>query len=112
MNYIVVPGIKEVFRIQSAPKITPEYVIKHVCEYYGIQPEKLKTGNRSKELVDARHVVFYILRRNTNITLKEAGLLFNRDHTTVIHGLEKLSDLMDTEPNTKAAVEFLESEIK
>lgn len=112
MNYIVVPGIKEEYRGEFAPVITPELIIETVCNHYKISPEKLKSKNRSKELVHTRHVIFYFLRKYTNITLKAAGLLFNRDHTTVIHSVEHLGDIMDTEPNVKSEVEQLEAIIK
>jgi chromosomal replication initiation ATPase DnaA len=46
------------------------------------------------------------------MTLKSAGAIFNRDHTTVIHGVEKLHDIMDTEPAVKAEVEMLEGFVR
>ncbi len=112
MNYVAVPGIKDRYRIESAPIITPEMIIKIVCDHFKLNAEKLKSKHRAKELVYARHVIFHFIRKHTSMTLKSAGLLFNRDHTTVIHSIETLSDLMDTEPNVRTEIELLETAIK
>lgn len=107
MNYIAIPGIKDVYRSESAPVITPERIIETVCDYFDLPMESLKGKCRIKELVYARYVIFYFLRKYTSITFKSAGLMFNRDHTTVIHGLQHLSNIMETEPNVKSEVELL-----
>lgn len=112
MNYIGMPGIKASYRKECAPKITPDKVIQVVCNHYNIDRSDLKGRCRQKELVHARHVIFYLLRNHASMTLKSAGALFNRDHTTVIHGVQKLHDLMDTEPAVKAEVEVLEGFVK
>lgn len=112
MNYIGIPGIKESYRAEFVPVITPEKIIQVVCDHFGLNADHLKSSCRDKELVHARHVIFYFLRKHTSISLKNAGRIFNRDHTTVLHGLDKLSDIMDTEPAVKAEVEMLGSMIK
>lgn len=112
MNYLVVPGIKDQYRIESAPIVTPEKIIKTVCDHFDLNADGLKGRCRGKELVHARYVIFYLIRKHTSMTLKAAGLLFNRDHTTVIHGIEHLGNIMDTEPNVRDEVEMLASHIK
>lgn len=112
MNYIGMPGVKEKFRSESAPKITPEKIINVVCDHYKLNAYKLKSKSRVKEFTHARYVIFYFLRKFANMTLKSVGLLFNRDHTTVIHGLETLQDIIDTEPAIKSEIELLETIIK
>lgn len=112
MNYICVPGIKEKYRSESAPVITPEKIITTVCDYFVLSVDVVKSKSRAKEHVYARHVIFYFLRKHTNMTLKSSGALFNRDHTTVIHGLDNLRDIMDTEPVVRSEVELLETTIK
>lgn len=111
MNYVAIPGIKEMYRIESAPVVTLENIINTVCEFYKIDAEGLKGKSRCRENVNARFVIFYFFRKYTKLTFKEAGLIFNRDHTTVIHGLATLNDIMQTEPIVKAEVESLESVI-
>src|SRR3972149_6360316 len=105
MNYISIPGIKEQYRSQCAPVITSEGIIKTVCDHLDVRFDDLKTKCRIREYVHARHIIFYFLKKHTSLTLKSMGEIFNRDHTTVIHGLENLNDIIATEQTVKADIE-------
>lgn len=111
LSYMCVPGIKTEYRNECAPVITADKIITVVCEHLKLTVEQIRGKSRSKEFVYARHLIFYFLRKHTTLTLKSAGELFNRDHTTVIHALENLQDIMDTEPPVKDEVELLESKL-
>lgn len=68
----------------------PEAVIEAVCNYYNIKPTQLKGSKRDASLVRARHICMYILKEQ-GLTFVEIGnLLGGRDHTTVMHGVEKI----------------------
>lgn len=108
MNYICVPGIKEEYRSISAPVITPEKIIEIVCGHFGLTVKNVQSRSRVKEFVYARHIIFYLIRKNTKMKLKSAGELLHRDHTTVIHSVETLKDLMYTEPDVRAEVDQIE----
>jgi chromosomal replication initiator protein len=112
MNYVGMPGVKDRYKSECAPKITPDKIINAVSNHYKLNADKLKSTSRVKEFTHARYVIFYFLRKFANMTLKSAGLLFNRDHTTVIHGLETLQNIIDTEPAVKEEIELLETIIK
>jgi chromosomal replication initiator protein len=111
MNYLIIPGIKDRYRDQCAPVMPPGKIIEIVCNHYDLQFEALATKCRIKEHVHARHVIFYFLKKHTKMTLKTMGEMFNRDHTTVIHGVEKLHDIIETEPEVKADIELLQAAI-
>ncbi len=71
--------------------IHPDDVISYVCEYYRIKTTQLKGPKRDASLVKARHVAMYILKNDLKLTLKDiGGLLGGRDHTTIMHGVEKV----------------------
>jgi chromosomal replication initiator protein len=71
--------------------IHPDDVITTVCEYYRIKPTQLKGPKRDSSLVRARHVAMFILKNDLKLTLKDiGGLLGGRDHTTIMHGVEKI----------------------
>lgn len=112
LNYMGIPGIKEEYRAERKPKITPERIIKVVCDHLDVDADGLKGKCRVKDLVYARHIIFYFLRKHTSVTLKIAGELFNRDHTTVVHGLKYLQDLIDTEPLVRSEIELMETALK
>lgn len=69
----------------------PDDVINYVCEYYRIKPTQLKGPKRDASLVRARHVAMFLLKKELKLTLKDiGGLLGGRDHTTIMHGVEKM----------------------
>lgn len=71
--------------------IHPDDVINYVCDYYRIKSTQLKGPKRDAALVKARHVAMYILKQDLKLTLKDiGGLLGGRDHTTIMHGVEKV----------------------
>jgi len=80
ISYYVMPGLKH-------REIRFDQVIKTVCEVMKIDRFKLLTPNRSKSLVFGRNMCYFIFRRYFSMTLKEIAQAFDRDHTTVIHGL-------------------------
>ncbi|HWY79710.1 MAG TPA: chromosomal replication initiator protein DnaA [Candidatus Sulfotelmatobacter sp.] len=71
-------------------------VIEYVCSYYKIKPTQLKGPRRTASLVKARQIAMYLIYKELGLTLVEIGnLLGGRDHTTIIHGVDKIRDLVD-----------------
>ncbi|HSW47785.1 MAG TPA: chromosomal replication initiator protein DnaA [Candidatus Saccharimonadales bacterium] len=76
--------------------VHPDDVLNYVCEYYRIKPTQLKGPKRDASLVRARHIAMYILYKDLKLTLKDiGGLLGGRDHTTIMHGVEKIEKTVD-----------------
>ena len=88
ISYYVMPGLKQ-------NEIRFEQVIRTVCEVLQADKRKVLTPNRSKNLVFARNMCYFIFRRYFSMTLKEIGHSFDRDHTTVIHGIQTFQNDID-----------------
>ncbi len=74
-----------------------EDIIQAVCSFYSVKPTQLKGPKRDASIVRARQVTMYLLKTELGITLVEIGnLLGGRDHTTVMHGVEKMERLLDS----------------
>lgn len=58
-----------------------------VAEWFDISIKDILGYRRSRNIVNARSVVAFILRNNTSMSLPEIGTLINRDHTSVIHAV-------------------------
>jgi len=70
-------------------------VINVVCNFYQIKPTQLKGPKRDAFLVKPRQIVMYILLEELGLTLVEIGnILGGRDHTTVMHGTNKIRDIL------------------
>jgi chromosomal replication initiator protein len=83
----------------------PEETIKSICEFYNIKPTQLKGVKRDAKLVRARQVCMYIFKNQGGLTYSEIGnLLGGRDHTTIMHGVGKIEELLSTNKYTEEAL--------
>ncbi len=94
-------------------EVTIDYLQKSVSEYYRISLEDLKSKSRKKELVIARQVAMHLAKAYTNHSLKSIGAYFGgRDHSTVIHALQAVNDMLTTDQQFKKSFEELKKKIK
>jgi len=76
-------------------EIKPKLVIETVADYYHLKPYQLKSPTRVKEIALPRQILMYLLRTELGLPLMEVGkILGGRDHTTIIHGVEKITNLL------------------
>lgn len=81
----------------TTSRIEPKAALQAVCNYYSIKVVDLKGSKRKREVARPRQVLMWILRNECNLTLEEIGLfLGGRDHSTVIHGVEKISQMYNS----------------
>ena len=85
--------------------ITPSQVIETVSKFYNISVPEIVSASRSRELVQPRQVAMYLIRQETDASLPEiGGLLGGRDHTTVIHGVERIKERLENEEQLRRDV--------
>jgi len=76
-------------------RISPKQIISRVAEYYQIKPAALYGERRLKTVALARQVTMYLMRKEVQLPLEEVGrILGGRDHSTVLHGQEKIAKLL------------------
>jgi len=69
-------------------------LIEAVCKYYSISKRSLLGEGRTKMIAQPRQVLMYLLRIEMGLPFEEVGkILGGRDHTTIMHGVEKISTL-------------------
>ncbi|HOX96382.1 MAG TPA: chromosomal replication initiator protein DnaA [Candidatus Woesebacteria bacterium] len=72
-------------------KVRPIKVISTVAKYFDYRNKDLLGSSRKADLVEARHIAMYLLREALNIQLEKVGeIMGGRDHTTVMHAVEKI----------------------
>lgn len=75
--------------------ITPDVILSKTSEMYGFSIDELIGGSRRRPLVTARQIAMYIFRELTELSYPAIAKEFGgRDHTTVIHAVDKISQLM------------------
>jgi chromosomal replication initiator protein len=79
-------------------KKDPEDVIEAVSSYYQIGKRSLLGDSRARPIARPRQVLMYLLRTHLGISLEEVGrLIGDRDHTTVMHAVGKITELATTD---------------
>ena len=89
----VVRAVKDMFKEKSDILPTADVIIDEVCKFYNIEPAILRGQGRSKDIVLARQIAMYQIRRMTNLSLDEIGQEFSgRAHSTVIHSIRQIEE--------------------
>ena len=78
--------------------ITPDNIIKEVCRYFRLEEDQIRGPSRSRDILNARQIAMYLIRRMTNLSLDETGKLFGgRDHSTTLNGVTKVENRMKSD---------------
>ena len=108
----VVRAVKDMFKEKSDIVPTADVIIDEVCKFYNMEPATLRGQGRAKDISLARQIAMYQIRRMTNLSLKEIGKEFdNRDHTTVLHSIERIEDLIKVDPEKAEIIKDITSNI-
>lgn len=94
-------------------EVNIDYIQKYVSNYFDVTIENLKAKTRKREIVVARQVAMYLAKEFTNMSLKSIGYHFgNRDHSTVIHAITTVNDMMDTDAKFLSTMEDILKKVK
>jgi chromosomal replication initiator protein len=72
-------------------QVTPEKIARAVSEYYGIELDAMRGQKRDRAIVTPRQIAMFLMREETDVSLLRIGAeLGGRDHSTVLHGCDKI----------------------
>ena len=84
--------LKDLISPDAKKEITPELIIQTVAAHFNVKYDDLLSSKRTADIVHPRQIAMYLCRQMTTAPLQAVGkALGNRDHTTVIHGAEKIA---------------------
>lgn len=97
----------------AATKVTVSQIISVVSSAMGISTAEIVGDKRARAIVHARHVAMYLARELTDVSLPQIGEHFGgRDHTTVLHAVEKVRKLLHDDRDTYNLIQQLTTRIK
>jgi chromosomal replication initiator protein len=92
----------------SDRKITIEEIQRKVAEHYNVRLSDMIGPKRVRTIARPRQVAMYIAKRKTTRSLPEIGRRFGgRDHTTIMHGIRKIEELLESDPQMVEDVDLL-----
>lgn len=98
-----IPGLKYQPPMgQAKPEILTQIIFESVGDFYSLTRNSIVARSRKREVCLARQIICLLLKRFTKYSLKRIGSLVSetgkhRDHTTVIHSIQTVKDLMHTD---------------
>ena len=94
-------------------RITPELIIQEIGKQYGVEPDDIISKKRSRDIALPRQIAMYLCRDMTHLSTTNIGKAFgDRDHTTVMHGCDKILNEMKNNFAFKKRIEELAQLIK
>jgi chromosomal replication initiator protein len=96
----------------SPERITPESIVSVVAEHYHLDEKDLISSKKNKELAYPRQIAMYLCCEICDATQKDVGeALGGRDHSTVIHGRNKIAHDLQQDKDLKNVIDILKKKI-
>ena len=93
-------------------EITPQLIIEVVSEHYHISVDQMISKNRSSDIAKPRQIAMYLCKNMTSNSLDVIGsLLGGRDHSTIIHGIKKVTEEYESNENVRNTIETIKKKI-
>ena len=106
-------ALKDVFQSSMPQEITPDVIKEKVSKIFSIKMEDFNSKKRTRAIAYPRQIAMYLCRELTDLSLPKIGEEFGgRDHTTVIHAHEKVTNDIKDNNDIKDKIEKIISDIK
>jgi len=113
---ISVEMAKEVLRdliFEEEKALTVEYVMKNVCEYYGLKVQDIKARKRTRDIAFPRQIAMYLSKILTDSSLSDIGKNFGgKDHSTVIHACKLIEERRKKDEEFDKKIDYLTKKIR
>lgn len=108
----VTRAVRDMFKDTTDILPSAPVIIEEVCKFYTIEDAALRGQGRNKETAQARQIAMYLIRNMTKLSLKDIGKEFqNRDHTTVLHSIDRVEKLSKSNPEIAEIIKDIRSNV-
>ena len=104
--------LKDIVSADEPFPLGPETIIRTTAVAYGFSVEDVLSSSRRQPLVLCRQISMYLCRELTDLSLPKIGEQFNRDHTTVLHSVEKVKRILRSDRAVFDRVNQLTQELR
>ncbi len=100
--------VRDLMRGAEPRRVRIDDILRTVSKHYGVNRGDLLSGRRNRSIVRPRQIGMYLAKMLTSRSLPEIGRRFgNRDHTTVLHAIRKIEQLMNDDNQLREEIELL-----
>lgn len=101
-------ALQDIISPNEKKVITAELIVEVVAEHYNLTPADIYSKDKSRNVSYPRQIVMYLCRRLTDMSVTEIGKsLGNRDHSTVLHGYDKIASDMEQDSSLHNTIDVL-----
>lgn len=104
--------LHDIVSVDDPVPLSGDVIIRTTAAAYGFSIEDLLSSSRRQPLVQARQIAMYLCRELTDLSLPKIGERFNRDHTTVLHSVEKVKRILRSDRAVFDRVNQLTQELR
>ena len=105
-------ALKDIIHPDQPKEVTPNLIIEMVAEHFEVTSTDILSKKRNSEFVLPRQVAMYLCRNMLDISLSNlAKILGKKDHTTIIHGINKIEDELLVNEELKNKIEIIKKKI-
>ena len=109
---LVERACKNLYSEPATKEVSIEIIQEVVASYFKLKKDDLLSKRRTKDLATARQIAMYLCREMTDESLPQIGNMFERDHSTVIHAIDKIELDKNSNSKLKKTIDELKSKIE
>lgn len=108
---IAIKELQNIITPDKPKEITSQLIIEVVSEHFQISLEQILSKERSNSVARPRQIAMYLCKNMTNDSLESIGVMLGRDHSTIIHGIKKITEEYNSNENTRILIETIKKKI-
>ena len=93
-------------------KVTTDRIIAKVSQKYCVSKEDIYSKKRASNITNARHICVYIMRKLSDMSYKQIGKVFSKDHTTIMHSYDTIESEIQHNAQLEIEINELINELK
>ena len=104
--------LRDIINNHKEVTITVPLIVEGIASHFGFEADELLSQKRNKDIAYSRQIAMYLCRQMTDLSLQQIGKeLGNRDHTTVRHGIEKITEDLKNSQFLQDTIDVLQKKI-
>ena len=104
--------LRDIINNHKEVTITVPLIVEVIASHFGFEADELLSQKRNKDIAYSRQIAMYLCRQMTDLSLQQIGKeLGNRDHTTVRHGIEKITEDLKSSQFLQDTIDVLQKKI-
>ncbi len=106
-------ALKDMISPHQEKQITPEIILQVVCDHYNVTEQAVLSSKKTRDIAMTRQIIMYLCREYINdMSLKQiAEFLGKKDHTTIMHGIEKVESDMQTDARFRNNIDTIKKKL-